>query len=143
MHFSPVSFWLICGLVLVGLELLTGTFYLLIIGVGTLLAAAVAWLGQGPVIQLLAASIGSLLGVLLLWQRRKADTGLAAASPSLDIGQQVERISSPQDRLQVRYRGTVWQAEWLNAPAAEGVPLYIHAMRQNVLIISDQPVQQA
>lgn len=141
MHFSPVSFWLICGLVLIGLELLTGTFYLLIIGGGTLLAAAVAWLGQGPVTQLLAASIGSLLGVLLLWQRRKNSGGPAGTVPSLDIGQQVERVSPQQGRMQVRYRGTLWQAEWLGEPAAENAPLYIHAMRQNVLVISDQPVQ--
>ena len=37
--------WVIAGFVLVIAELLTGTFYLLVIGIGAFAGALVAWLG--------------------------------------------------------------------------------------------------
>lgn len=37
--------WLIAGLILVSAELITGTFFLLFLGIAALLGAAVAWFG--------------------------------------------------------------------------------------------------
>ena len=43
--------WTILGFVLVIVELMTGTFYLLVLGVGALFAALAAWLGAPSLVQ--------------------------------------------------------------------------------------------
>ena len=44
---DPALAWAILGLVLVITELVTGTFYLLMLGVAAFVAAAAAWVGFG------------------------------------------------------------------------------------------------
>ena len=55
---APTWWWLITG-ALVAAELATGTFYLLMLAVGTAAAAVAAHLGLGPNAQLV---VGALIG---------------------------------------------------------------------------------
>ena len=48
---EPYLAWIIAGFALVIIERLTGTFYLLVIGVGAFAGAAVAWAGGGYLAQ--------------------------------------------------------------------------------------------
>ena len=43
---QPAIAWLIAGLLIVAVELMTGTFYLLIIGVAALIGSLIAFLDQ-------------------------------------------------------------------------------------------------
>ena len=61
--------WLLLGLALVIVELLTGTFYLLVLGVAAFGAGAVAWFGGGFAAQAIAAAAVALVGADLVHAR--------------------------------------------------------------------------
>ena len=63
-------YWLIAGFVLVITELVTGTFYLLVIGIAAFVAAVAAYLGAGLWVQAIIASVVLVVGVALVSQRK-------------------------------------------------------------------------
>ncbi len=106
--------WLMTGGAVV-LELLTGTFYLLMLAIGLAAGAIAAHMGLGVTGQLvLAAVIGSLTtaGLYLHRKKKPADPSVRSLrSVNLDIGEIIQ-ISEWQDdgTASVRYRGAQWQA---------------------------------
>jgi hypothetical protein len=58
--------WWILAAVLVGVELTSGTFYLLVYGLAAAAAGVAAWLGAGLFMQLLTAGVIATLGTLAL-----------------------------------------------------------------------------
>ena len=71
---EPYLAWIVAGFVLVIVELLTGTFYLLVIGVGAFAGAAVAWAGGGYLAQAVGACAVALAGTWFVnrWHRTRA-----------------------------------------------------------------------
>jgi membrane protein implicated in regulation of membrane protease activity len=129
--------WWIVAAVLVGLELVTGTFYLLVYGVAAAAAGIAAWLGFGWAVQLLAAAAVAAFGTLAL-KRWKRDTAHPeSTAQDLDIGQTVQIESWQDGRGQVRYRGTLWDAEAEPAGIDRTRPLRIRAVRGNTLILGN------
>ena len=105
--------WLVTG-ALVALELATGTFYLLMLGIGSGAAALTAHAAYGLNAQLAAAAVVGALGAALLgqWrrQRTKADTA-PAPSQHLDIGATVQVSDwDAQGMARVQHRGATWTA---------------------------------
>ena len=103
--------WWIAGAALIAAELVSGTFYLLVIGLALVCGGVAAWLGAAiPVQWLIAAALG-VVGTVLLqrWKR-----GLATSMPpqkGLDIGQMVQVQSwGPAGTARVAYRGSTWDA---------------------------------
>jgi membrane protein implicated in regulation of membrane protease activity len=136
---SAYWIWWIAAAALVAAELLTGTVYLLVVGIALAFGGAAAWFGASvPVQWLIAAALG-VIGTVML-QRWKRDLALRTpAQPGLDVGQMVQVQSwGPDGTARVAYRGSTWDAEL----AATGVPqaktMYIAAMRGSVLILSDR-----
>lgn len=129
--------WWILAAVLVGLELTTGTFYLLVYGLAAAAAGLVAWLGFGWGIQLLAAAVIAVLGTLSLrhWKRDTHDP--EAIVQDMDIGQRVQIESWRGDRGQVKYRGALWDAEAESSEVDPEKPLWIRAVRGNTLILGN------
>lgn len=134
--------WIIAGFVLVTLELMTGTFYLLVLGLAAFAGGAVALAGTGFVLQALAAAAVGLAGVFWVRARRQALRGSPMAS--LDAGQPVsfESWVNPVARqARVRYRDTLWDAfiqdDGVEAPVAGDV-FYITAMEGSTLNIARQ-----
>ena len=131
--------WLIVGALLIGGELFTGTFYLLIFGLAAWAGAAVSFLGYGLDSQLLAAGIAALVGLVLVvrygkrWRRESSD-----ADTDMDVGNEV-RIETVLDdrRLKVTYRGSNWDAvvEGGGAPPQAGGLAVIRAVRGNTLVV--------
>ena len=85
---EPVLLWIIAGFALVIVELITGTFYLLVIGVGAFAGAVVAWSGASDLVQAVGACAVALVGALFVhhWHagQRKDDakaTSSTSASP--------------------------------------------------------------
>lgn len=107
--------WLLAGGA-VALELLTGTFFLLMLAVGLAAGAIAAHLGVGLAGQFLAAAlVGG--GAIVLWQRWR-QTRVAASSPranrdvNLDIGQTVHVPQwEPDGTARIRYRGADWTVQ--------------------------------
>jgi membrane protein implicated in regulation of membrane protease activity len=59
---DPALLWAVIGLALVIVELLTGTLYLLILGLAAFGAAGTAWLGYDLAVQVIVASVVAGVG---------------------------------------------------------------------------------
>ncbi|MEO8856995.1 MAG: NfeD family protein [Burkholderiaceae bacterium] len=110
------SVWWVCAGVAVALELLTGTFYLLMLGIGLVAAALASHLGASMVVQLvLAAAVGG--GAVIAWhlhQSRRPNEPPATANPNvnLDVGETVQVDGwNPDGTATIRYRGANWTAQ--------------------------------
>ena len=106
--------WLLTGTA-VAIELATGTFYLLMMGVGMGAAAIAAHLGMPVTGQTLTAAIVGG-GAVVLWHWRnskKPPAPQANANPDvhIDIGEavQVEQWNA-NGTTSVKYRGALWTA---------------------------------
>ncbi len=130
--------WWIVAALLIGAELVTGTFYLLAIGVAVALGGVAAWLGAGEPIQFTVAGV---LGVVLTifahrWRLARATPPL---QPSLDVGQSVHVTTWNADgSARVAYRGSDWNAELAAPDVPRGETMYIVATRGSVLVLSDR-----
>ena len=103
--------WAIGGLVLVIAELLTGTFYLLMLGVAAFGAALAAWLGFGFSAQVVVAAIVSAVGCYGVHLYR-ARSNVAQMAP-IDAGMPATFelwIDQAARLARVRYRGAPWDA---------------------------------
>ena len=135
---SAYWLWWVAGAVLIGAELLTGTFYLLVVGLAMGLGGLAAWLGAELPVQWLTAGILGVIGTLVL-QRWKRAHAAVAGSQSLDVGQMVQvQHWGPDGRARVSYRGSSWDAELAAPTTATGSTMYIAAMRGSTLILSDR-----
>lgn len=136
--------WVVAGLALVIAELVTGTFYLLVIGVGAFAGAAVAWFEGGFISQAIVSGLIAIAGayVVHLWHSKqpKAPEG----SNFLDRGQPVVLegwANETANIARVKYRGTTWDAR-LSRPderPTPGTTLYIEGQDGNTLVIAGTP----
>ncbi len=114
--------WLLTGAA-VAVELITGTFYLLMLGVGFAAAALAAHLGAHVTVQLVTAALCGG-GAVIAWHllRGKKMRGAPAQSNqdvNMDIGQTVEVHSWHADgTAHIKYRGADWTAELLQGSSA-------------------------
>lgn len=106
--------WLLAGACVV-LELVTGTFYLLMLAVGMMAAALAGQAGAGTVLQMLvAAGVGG--GAVVVWylikKRKPSDpSARAERSVNLDVGEIVQiEAWNPDGTASVKYRGSHWTA---------------------------------
>jgi membrane protein implicated in regulation of membrane protease activity len=138
---EPWLAWIIAGFVLIIVELVSGTFYLLVIGVGAFAGAIAAWAGGGYIAQALSACVVSLIGTAFVhhWHvaRRKAES---PTENMLDVGQSVvlETWSDAgQGLARVRYRGTTWDARISTEPRpVPGATLYITGQEGSTLLVA-------
>lgn len=67
----PAGWWLAFGIVLVIVEMLTGTFFFLFLGIGALLVAALVWmLGIGGLAQGVVFGVSALVAAGAWWKLR-------------------------------------------------------------------------
>ena len=130
--------WLAAGFVLVIAELVTGTFFLLILGIAAFAGSATAWFGLGFWLEALCAAAVAVAGVLWLRQRRKTMPQHHMAS--LDVGQAVTLdawVDRQQGAARVMYRNTLWDAEIDGERSFDhGQVLFIHAVDGSTLKVS-------
>lgn len=127
--------WWILAAVLVGTELLSGTFYLLAVGIAFAIGGIAAWLGADLPLQLLTAGVLAVVGTVLAhrWrQRRLAKGGL----PDLDVGQSVRVEAWHADgTARVVYRGTRWNGVLATPETPRKHTMYIVATRGSTLVL--------
>jgi membrane protein implicated in regulation of membrane protease activity len=128
--------WIIAG-ALVAAELVTGTFFLLALGIAFGVGGLVALGGAGFEIQLLVAAAVGIAGTFAAHRFRRR-VAAAPQEPAFDIGQPVRvQAWNPDGTARVTYRGTLWLAEPTPAtPRAE--TMYIVGMRGSTLLIADR-----
>ncbi len=133
--------WAVTGLVLVIVELATGTFYLLMLGIAAFGAALAAWLGFGFQVQAIVAAVGAgagCYGVHVYRAKNRAeqmapiDSGMPASFESW--------VDSRARLARVRYRGASWDArvEGFEGPEAlePGATVYVLAADGNTLRVA-------
>jgi membrane protein implicated in regulation of membrane protease activity len=122
--------WAIAGLALVIVELLTGTFYLLMLGVAAFGAAGTAWLGYDFPVQVIVAAVIAAVGCYAAHAYREKNKA------------SFERWIDPGARLaRVRYRGASWDARVEGGEALEpGTTVYVLAADGNTLkVVKNRP----
>lgn len=130
--------WWVLAAVLIGVELMIGTFYLLAVGFAFIAGGVVAWLGAALPVQLVVGGVLSVVGVILAhqWRLRRA---LPPPQPSLDLGQAVRVQTWREDgSARVDYRGTQWDAEMADANGVRAETMFIVGTRGSTLLISGQ-----
>jgi membrane protein implicated in regulation of membrane protease activity len=109
---DPTLWWIVTGIA-VGIELLTGTFYLLMIAIGLAAAAIAAHSGVAMPAQLFTAAVVGGAAVLVCYRVRLRKVGApsvrADRSVNLDIGETVHIDAWNADgTASVKYRGAQW-----------------------------------
>lgn len=129
-------YWIVLALALVGLEIVTGTFYLLVIGIALTVGGAAAALGLALAWQFVFSAAAGVAGTITL-QRWKNSQISRPPEVSLDIGLPVKIIKWNNDgSARVHYRGAEWNAEPESPDTPREGTLYIKAMHGTGLILT-------
>lgn len=113
---SAFSFWLLLAGALLASEMLTGTFYLLMLGAGALAGALCARLDAPLSVQVIVASLIGLSACFAVWQvrgRKQLHASNDNSNPlgQLDIGEIVMVTDWNADgACEVKHRGAMWAA---------------------------------
>ena len=130
--------WWILAAVLIGIELIVGTFYLLAVGIAVALGGVAALLGADKPMQFVVAAV---LGVVLTIaaHRFRLAKALPPLAAPLDVGQSV-RVQrwNADGTARVAYRGSDWDAELAVPDTPRAETMYIVGTRANVLLLSDR-----
>ncbi len=140
---DSLVWWILVG-ALVALELVSGSFYLLMLALGATFGGAAAWLGFSLPWQITAAAVVGG-GAVAYWHRLRqsqkppshAEGTAAPADPDhLDVGATVTVTAWAEDgRARVHYRGS----DWMAVPVAGSTPVAgqhrIVAVESNHLVI--------
>lgn len=132
--------WLLAGAAVV-LELVTGTFYLLMLAVGMVAGALAAHLGASVMVQIVvSAVVGG--GAVALWHwKRSKDPQPASANANrdvqMDIGETVHVQQWNEDATaSVKYRGAQWTVELADHETAPQPGLFkVRQLNGNRLVV--------
>ncbi len=136
---EPMAWWILAGVV-VAVELLTGTIYLLMISIGLVAAALAAHVGAGITIQIVvAAAIGG--GAVAAWHFLRVRHPAAARATAnkdvnLDIGETVHVLHwDAEQHTTVKYRGADWAASLApGAPAIIGPHRIVEVLGSRLIL---------
>jgi membrane protein implicated in regulation of membrane protease activity len=130
--------WAMVGLLLVITELLTGTFYLLMLGIAGFGAALAAWLGFDFGVQAVVFMVVSGAGCYGVHIYRAKNQ--KQQMPSIDAGQPANFeswVDQAAGLARVRYRGASWEARLEGEAALQpGAVVYVLATEGNTLKVS-------
>ena len=136
--------WVIAGFVLAIAEMVTGTFYLLVIAIGAFVGALVAWLGFNELVQAVVGGAVAIGGVFFVHHWHVRNRPGEGGDNLLDRGQPVvlEGWANETARIaRVKYRGATWDAKLARSDErpVPGTTLYIEGMEGNTLVVAASP----
>lgn len=131
------SLWLIVAAALTGLEMLTGTFYLLLMAIAALAGCVAALTDFSTTQQLLVfGAFGLIEAVAFTVYRRRHPAKLP--QNFLDVGNVVVfKGVAPDGSWIVRYRGADWQARPMREQTRQDETLVIIKTMGNILIVDN------
>lgn len=137
--------WLVLAGALVGLEIFTGTFYLLMVGFGLAAGGVAALLGGGTAIQfLVAAAIGVIATILLRKIRDGKSAQRTSSDPNinLDIGQTLSihewhDLGGGNCTSRAMYRGSMWDIDLMQGSTPSPGIFLIREVRGSRLVVSN------
>ncbi|UUM22097.1 NfeD family protein [Mycoavidus sp. SF9855] len=131
-------FWWVLAGGLVIAELLSGTFYLLMIALGCVAGGVVTLFGLSVSLQLVVAAAIALSALILL-RRSRVDLAKGRhANPNnnLDLGALLQIDAWQGRRARALYRGAQWDVELLAGEDIDGQWYEIKEMRGNILVVA-------
>ena len=140
--------WLSAAGVLVILELLTGTFYLLMIALGLGVGAVTAYIGLSPLAQCISAAV---VGVVATFSLNRSRFGAIASvtrasdhHTNLDIGQSLlidvwHHRSDGIFTARAMYRGALWDIESTELTPPNAGFFFITDIRGSCLLVTASP----
>ena len=135
-------YWFVLALLLLGLELATGTFYLLVASIALAVGGVAALLDVSIPWQLIASAMAMITGTLLLRRWKYSQPG-KINSTSLDIGHAVQVLKwNENGTARVLYRGAEWDAEPESADMPRDGTFYIAAVHGSNLVLTHHKPQQ-
>ena len=127
--------WWAVAAVIIGSELLIGTFYLLAVGVAFALGGVAALLGMSIPVQLIVAGVLAVV-LTIAAHRWHQSHPVTPQLPSFDIGQSVQVDAWRDDgTARVNYRGTQWDAELADPRIAKALTMVIVGTRGSTLVL--------
>ncbi len=132
--------WWIAAAALAAVEVMTGTFYVLMVAIGCLAGGIASLLGLGLGMQILIAVVVGYASVVAWHRYRKfarPRPGEAARNPDLhlDIGATIEVQHWVEGHARVNYRGSQWDAVPEVPAAPDTGLLIIKAVRGSTLVL--------
>ncbi|VWC24472.1 NfeD family protein [Burkholderia latens] len=136
-------FWWVGVGVLVVAELLTGTFYLLMIALGFLAGGLLQLAGVAPHVQIGAAAAVAIVAMIVLrrsglGRKQKRDTS-TNPDVNLDIGATVTVDAWHDGHARVQYRGADWDVELATGERVDARVYQVSAVRGNSLVVVAKP----
>jgi membrane protein implicated in regulation of membrane protease activity len=130
--------WFVLAFVLLMAELLSGTFYLLMIAIALAGAGLVSLAGASLTVQLLVAAILGFSGALLLRRLRFGRRQNETSEPlqNMDVGQTVRVDGWTGSRARASYRGAQWDIELAPGEEAQPGDFVIQSIQANRLIVA-------
>lgn len=138
---EPYVAWLVLGFALVIVEMLTGTFYLLMLGVACFGAGAAAYFSQGFPLQVVVFAVISAIGVWCVHSYRLANR--QAQMKPIDAGMPAKFegwTDQAAGRARVRYRDASWDARLdARTDVQPGATLYVLSVDGNTVHVDTRP----
>jgi len=130
--------WLVAGVALIVAELVTGTFFLLVLGIAALVGSGIGYAGGALVWQSLVAAVVAVAGVV--WVHRYKRTLGPKRMQGLDVGQPAafeSWVNKSAGHARVKYRDALWDAQIAGDASGEpGEILYVVSVDGNTLKVS-------
>lgn len=142
MNFNDLFWWIGAGVLIVA-ELLTGTFYLLMIAFGFVAGAVARMAGGDFALQCALAALVALAAVLGLRRShfaRRRQRRDASSNPDVnpDIGARLEVPAWKDGRARVLYRGAQWDVELTPGASPDARVYEVIAVRGSCLIVAEK-----
>ena len=111
-HIEHWHSWLILAFVILIVELMSGTYFLLALAGGAFLTTAATWL-QAPsiTVQVIVFAASSAITYMVLLSFRKKEAQKFTDGTTHMIGQHVKVIETVEHEGRVDYKGVLWQAK--------------------------------
>ena len=147
MTMTDWTMWFVLAGVIVILEIFTGTFYLLMVGIGFAAGGIAALAGADNPLQL---AVAAAVGVIATYTLRRSKFGKlqktdAARDPNvnLDIGQTLTidewKHSGNHNTARVMYRGAMWDVDLAAGATAQPGLFIIREVRGSRLVVANNP----
>ena len=152
-YMAQWAIWLGAAGVLVLVELLTGTFYLLMIAIGLIAGGIFALVGWDLAWQLIIAAVVGLIATGVLRRsklgKRSPVNAERDSNVNLDIGQAITVNQWQESTVgvgqvgqytaRIKYRGAMWDVELEQHAVAQSGVFFIREVRGSRLILGNSP----
>ncbi|MEQ1673643.1 MAG: NfeD family protein [Candidatus Nitrotoga sp.] len=138
------AYWFLLALGLLAMEMLTGTFYMLILSIAVGMGGLAALLGWDMPTQIACSVITGMIGVMVV-RKMKGASIAKSEDQNLDVGQTVRLITWHNDgTARVHFRGAEWDAEWAGFESGMAQPavLYIKSVHGSKLVLTSHKPSQ-